>query len=171
MSEPPASDGSDTPDPHVVEYTPAHDSPAAVVDDVEAGGTYVLVFRLDRDATIEVGALGRVPVPAGDYAYVGSAFGPGGFGRAERHRSHLAGESDTVHWHIDALTTRPETSFVAAFLCPEIDVECDVASHLPPGPVDGFGSSDCGCRTHLSAVARDGVSRIVARVVEAAGSA
>ncbi|WP_380677317.1 GIY-YIG nuclease family protein [Salinigranum sp. GCM10025319] len=122
----------------------------AVLDDPAAGGTYVLVVDLSTSVSVEVGALGVREFPAGSYAYVGSAFGPGGFSRVDRHRRHLAGDEAGVHWHVDALTTRPEASFVVGLLAPGIDIECAVARRLPPGPVDAFGSSDCDCRTHLS---------------------
>jgi endonuclease-3 len=138
----------------------------AVLDEPAAGGTYVLAFDLSTSVSTEVGALGVRAFPAGSYAYVGSAFGPGGFSRVDRHRRHLAGDEAGVHWHVDALTTRPEASFVVALLAPGVDIECAVARRLPPGPVDGFGSSDCDCRTHLSM--RSGVTtdRWVTSLVE-----
>jgi endonuclease-3 len=139
----------------------------AVVDDPAAGGTYVLLFELSSSASVEVGALGRFDLPAGSYAYVGSAFGPGGFGRAERHRRHLAGDDRTVHWHIDSLTTRREASFVAALLLPAVAVECAVARRLPPGPIDGFGSSDCACPSHLSAASVAVAEQCVTAVLDA----
>jgi endonuclease-3 len=144
--------------PEVVRYGP-DDTLDSVLDDPAAGGTYVVVFELARRTSIEVGALGTHELAAGDYAYVGSAFGPGGFGRAERHRRHLDEDGGTVHWHVDALTTLPETSFVAALLVPGRDVECAIARRLPPGPIDGFGSSDCDCRSHLSVETRDATQR------------
>jgi endonuclease-3 len=157
------------PPPRVVRVGP-DDELARVVDDPGAGGTYVLVFELASPTHIEVGALGACTFPAGDYAYVGSAFGSGGFGRTERHRRKLGGEGDTVHWHVDALTTHPETSFVVAHLVPELAVECAVARRLPPGPLDGFGSSDCGCRSHLALVGREAVEDAVRTAVEPDGS-
>jgi endonuclease-3 len=138
---------------------------ASAVDAPAVGGTYALVFAVTTPIEVEVGALGVVDVPLGDYAYVGSAFGPGGFARVDRHRTHLRGGNDTVHWHVDALTTHPATTFVAAFLCPGVDAECAVAESLPPGPVDGFGSSDCRCRSHLARGGRDVVERAVRSVV------
>lgn len=42
------------------------------------GGTYVLHIDLTTPATIEFGAAGTVDLDSGRYAYVGSAFGPGG---------------------------------------------------------------------------------------------
>jgi endonuclease-3 len=146
--------------PRVVRYRPDDDL-EHVVDDPASGGTYVLVFDLATPTSVEVGALGTHELPAGEYAYVGSAFGAGGFGRAERHRRKLDEASGTVHWHVDALTTRPETSFVVAYLLPDVDLECVLARRLPAGPLDGFGSSDCDCRSHLSSVDGEAVERTI----------
>ena len=152
--------------PPVVEYTPAHDSVDAVLDDPAVGGSYVLVFAVDVALSVEVGALGTVELPAGTYAYLGSALGSGGFARAERHRRHLDGVEESVHWHVDAVTTHDETSFVRALLCPGVDVECAVASGLPAGPVEGFGSSDCRCHSHLSCVDSVALDSAVRTAVE-----
>ena len=150
----------------VVRFDP-DDALDAVVDDPATGGTYVLLFELSSSVSAEVGALGRFDLPAGSYAYVGSAFGPGGFARAERHRRHLAGDDRTVHWHIDSLTTKHEASFVAALLLPAVDAECALARRLPPGPIDGFGSSDCVCPSHLSAASVAVAEQCVTAVLDA----
>jgi endonuclease-3 len=111
-------------------------------------GTYVLFLERATEGEIAVGALGSHTLAAGWYAYVGSAFGPGGFSRVERHRRSAAGGTDP-HWHIDYLLADPDTrldSVVAA----ETDAECAVSQALPDGPVPGFGASDCSCSTHLA---------------------
>ena len=114
------------------------------------GGTYTLVVTLREDATIEVGALGDQEFPAGWYAYTGSAFGPGGFSRVERHCELAGGDREVRHWHVDALLCHPATSIEAMVRTPEEDRECAVASVLPDAPIAGFGASDCDCRTHLA---------------------
>ena len=110
-------------------------------------GTYVLVMHLPRMAEVQVGALGRVRLPAGYYLYVGSALG----GLWQRLERHLA-SSKRRHWHIDYLlevmaiveiwyregNERFECAWAQAFTASE---------HLEP--VDGIGASDCACRTHL----------------------
>ncbi|WP_440763655.1 GIY-YIG nuclease family protein [Natronorubrum sp. DTA7] len=115
------------------------------------GGTYVLGIDLTRAATIEVGALGRIEFDAGAYAYVGSAFGPGGFARVDRHRQLAAGDRDTRHWHIDYLLGHAETSLETAITFPDADRECELADRLPGERVTGFGASDCDCSAHLLA--------------------
>jgi endonuclease-3 len=114
------------------------------------GGTYTLLLALRRPTTVEVGALGAVDLAAGGYAYTGSALGSGGFARVDRHRRVAAGEHDVRHWHVDYLTGHPATRLVRVVRASGADAECGVARRLPDGPADGFGASDCGCRSHLA---------------------
>ena len=114
------------------------------------GGTYTLCIELSRDATVEIGALGDHRLPAGGYAYTGSAFGPGGFGRVDRHYALAAGDRDTRHWHVDYLLGHDAASIRGDVRTPGADIECAVADALPASPVPGFGASDCGCSSHLA---------------------
>ena len=114
------------------------------------GGTYTLLIGLDQPADIAVGALGEHRFPAGGYAYTGSAFGPGGFGRVDRHYELAAGERDTRHWHVDYLLGHDDASIRGDVRTPDADVECAVAAALPEAPIAGFGASDCGCSSHLA---------------------
>jgi endonuclease-3 len=115
-------------------------------------GTYTLLVALADPATIEVGALGVRSFTPGWYAYTGSAFGPGGFARIERHRELAAGERDARHWHVDHLLGHPETAVRAVGRTPGEDVECAVARQLVSEceAIEGFGASDCDCDTHLA---------------------
>ncbi|QCS41311.1 DUF123 domain-containing protein [Natrinema versiforme] len=114
-------------------------------------GTYVLVIDVARSTSIDVGALGDREFPAGAYAYVGSAFGPGGFSRVDRHRELAAGERETRHWHIDYLLGHPAASLETAITFPDADREYELAASLPGDPVPAFGTSDCDCGAHLLA--------------------
>lgn len=114
------------------------------------GGTYVLVLRLDEDATIGVGKLGEFVFSAGYYLYVGSARGSGGLSaRIERHKR----ADKKVHWHIDHLL--PPASIVEVWWIESPRrLECKVAEAIRAFPdvsvpAPGFGSSDCGCSAHL----------------------
>ncbi|MFC6724907.1 DUF123 domain-containing protein, partial [Halobium palmae] len=69
----------------------------------DEGGTYTLLFELAESTSLEVGALGTHTVPAGWYAYTGSALGSGGFARVCRHERVAAGDHDVRHWHVDYL--------------------------------------------------------------------
>ena len=113
-------------------------------------GTYILFLRVAHAYSAQVGALGRLDFKTGIYAYVGSAFGPGGL-RARL--SHHLSPVRAIHWHIDYLSQEAEAL--------EIWYTCDPArrehqwagiiASLPEasGLHTGFGASDCQCRTHL----------------------
>lgn len=115
-----------------------------------AGGSYLLLLRLDQPTRLEVGRLGAFNFPAGTYAYTGSAFGPGGL--AARLGRHWKG-SPRPRWHIDAL--RAAARPVGYLFAPgERGLECRWSRALAKHGrvvVPGFGSSDCrsGCPAHL----------------------
>lgn len=117
----------------------------------ENGGTYTLLVELRSETALSVGALGECRLPAGGYAYTGSALGPGGFSRVRRHRRTARGAHDVRHWHVDYLLGDSDARVDRVVHAPGVDVECAVAERLPAGPAAGFGASDCGCRSHLSA--------------------
>jgi len=120
------------------------------MDDGSTGGTYTLLLDLPEAVDVVVGALGTHRFPVGAYAYTGSALGSGGFTRVDRHRRVAAGDHDVRHWHIDYLAGHPDTTLVDVVTSPGVDAECAIARRLPAGPVDGFGASDCDCRSHLA---------------------
>ena len=71
----------------------------------EAKGTYVLLALLPRMKRLEIGRLGTYDIIPGFYAYVGSAFGPGGLlARVHHHLEPVA----QPHWHIDYLLAHAE---------------------------------------------------------------
>jgi Uri superfamily endonuclease len=115
-----------------------------------APGTYLLLLDLPMPTRLAVGRLGTFDFPAGRYAYTGSARGPGGL-RARVGR-HLRAEK-RLHWHVDYLSAR--ASIVEVWYAESTArLECLWAARLSalPGasqPIDSFGSSDCGCRSHL----------------------
>jgi len=114
-------------------------------------GSYTLLIDLASDATVTVGALGAHEFGAGRYAYVGSAFGPGGLGRVDRHRELARGEREARHWHVDYLLGAAPASVARAVTSEGVDVECAVAGALDDRfqRVEGFGASDCDCPSHL----------------------
>lgn len=117
--------------------------------DDSPGGTYTLLLSLPESATVAVGALGDRDIPAGHYAYTGSALGPGGFARVDRHREIAAGERDVRQWHVDYLLGHPDSSVEAVVRSPGVDAECAVAGSVDGDRVAGFGASDCDCGSHL----------------------
>ncbi len=132
------------------------------------GGTYVLVIDVGERSTIEVGALGDRTFDGGAYAYVGSAFGPGGFSRVERHRELASGRRSTRHWHVDYLLGHRETTLESVVTFPDADRECELAASLPGEPVADFGASDCACPAHL--LAAPTVETVLEAALEAGGT-
>ncbi|MFN8443960.1 MAG: GIY-YIG nuclease family protein [Caldilineaceae bacterium] len=113
-------------------------------------GTYALILRAATTQTVRIGRLGDLVLQPGYYIYVGSAFGPGGL--AARVGRHLRKEK-RLRWHIDYLRAACEVEEVW-WTCDSVRRECEWANKLRelPGtvvPMVGFGSSDCGCETHL----------------------
>ncbi len=116
-------------------------------------GTYILLIAVDAAFRGQVGKLGEVVLPAGLYAYVGSAHGPGGL-RARVMR-HLRIDKPP-HWHIDALTgVYPVREVWFSTAADRLECRWSRLIENLPGveaPAPGFGSSDCGCRSHLHAI-------------------
>jgi len=113
-------------------------------------GTYVLLLELAQPATIPVGRLGPVVFDTGWFVYTGSAFGPGGL--AARVGRHLR-RSKTCRWHIDYLRQFAQVPEIWYTFFPE-KMECRWAAIFQETLSvriihRGFGSSDCGCDTHL----------------------
>jgi Uri superfamily endonuclease len=115
-------------------------------------GTYIIYGTLKQDIAITVGVLGILSLPAGSYAYVGSAFGSGGIRSRVNH--HLT-PSAKPHWHFDSL--KPYITIHAVLWQSSADrMECEWVHRLldlpdSTAPIAGFGSSDCrnGCPAHL----------------------
>ena len=128
-------------------------------------GSYLLIIECERSIDIKVGAFGERAFEVGHYAYAGSAFGPGGLSRVDRHRRIAAGEHDVRHWHIDYLLGAAETELVTVEAFRDRDIECELATALGEascGRIDGFGASDCGCPSHLWGPAGRSTLRAVA---------
>lgn len=120
-----------------------------------SGGTYVLLCEAAGKASIRIGRLGLLTLYPGWYAYVGSAFGPGGLNaRVGRHLRR----NKPLRWHFDylraylvpravwymAASTRCEPHWAAAL------------ARLPGAavPLRGFGASDHPGASHLFAFVR-----------------
>ncbi len=102
------------------------------------GFSYVVVMELLEDATIEVGRLGNIFFKKGFYVYVGSA------PSEKRLERHLRKEKKKF-WHIDYFLEKAEIRRIYI----SGKKECEVARSINLPYVDGFGSSDCGCPSHL----------------------
>lgn len=113
-------------------------------------GIYTLVLFLPQPSRIAVGSLGVIDFARGYYSYTGSAMGPGGLKRVDRHIQVLKGTKTTRRWHIDHLL--PSTRLVEAFTTrTTLDLECSIAKAIGKmlQAVPRFGCSDCRCNSHL----------------------
>ena len=113
-------------------------------------GTYALVLRFSRRLEILVGRLGTLAAQPGFYVYVGSAFGPGGL--AKRVGRHARAEKKR-RWHVDYLTAVATLDEVW-YTVDDAHRECEWANAIEKirgatMPLEGFGSSDCKCPSHL----------------------
>ena len=113
-------------------------------------GTYLFIFLLKGDLKIETRGGRRFFLPKGVYIYVGSAFGSGGI--EVRVKRHLKRDKK-LHWHLDWVTTSEEFQFLDCVPFYNLRWECKIASFLQGleifEPIEGFGSTDCSCPSHL----------------------
>ena len=107
---------------------------------------YFLIIHLKEDKDIEVGSLGKIEFENGYYVYIGSAQN----GLEARVNRHLS-EDKSKHWHVDYLLEFAAIEKVYIVEAERKDKECDGASYLKKygSEIDGFGSSDCDCSSHL----------------------
>ncbi|WP_420406378.1 GIY-YIG nuclease family protein [Nisaea sp.] len=111
-------------------------------------GSYLLFLELQVPRSVKI-ARRDAALPAGLYAYAGSAKGPGGL-RARLGR-HLRGDGRT-RWHIDQITVQAHARAGFAY---RSRTECELVRTLLENsefsvPIERFGSSDCKtCASHL----------------------
>lgn len=111
-------------------------------------GIYILAIAIDRDITVEVGSLGKLCFKRGFYAYVGSAQN----NLEKRLKRHVEKASKTRFWHIDYLLADGSANVVGVFFKEAgKSAECETAQNLAKHglPIEGFGCSDCNCKSHL----------------------
>jgi Uri superfamily endonuclease len=107
--------------------------------------TYILVLHLPSERRVRVGRLGLVAFRPGIYFYVGS----GGRSPLKRIVRHIR-KAKRKFWHIDFLTVHSRV--IGAFVLEaDVSLECAIARSIAGRfeQVQGFGSSDCGCGSHL----------------------
>lgn len=112
-------------------------------------GAYVIGFSLNKDRNIRVGKLGLLSFKAGDYFYIGNAYGSGGlYSRLKRHIQR----DKKKHWHFDYI--RPFAALRDIYVFIDGD-ECDLikqfqAKYQASFPHKKLGSMDCSnCPSHL----------------------
>ncbi len=116
----------------------------------EGKGSYLLLFHCPQSVVVTAGKLGVLTLLPGYYLYCGSAFGPGGVKARTGHHRRI---SQRPHWHIDYL--RPYLQLLEIWYSFDPQPrEHDWSKLLTvlrgaSLPFPGFGSSDCGCPSHL----------------------
>jgi Uri superfamily endonuclease len=131
-------------------------------------GAYILWLHLNRSVEINAGRLKDIFLPAGRYAYVGSARA-GIAKRIALHKRLAETKEGKLHWHIDYLLVHPDAVITGEDLFSGIS-ECAVSSRLASNkgvsaPAPGFGATDCrsGCKSHLYRLKRNKRNRILPR--------
>jgi sugar fermentation stimulation protein A len=123
-----------------------------IEEEAKDRGSYLLILYLKRRRIIRIGRLGDVSFRKGFYIYVGSAMANLSK-RIDRHR-HIRKQH---HWHIDDLRAVAEFHAVLAIRS-SARLECEIAnafSEIAEWTIDGFGSTDCSCKTHLFGMSKD----------------
>ena len=107
-------------------------------------GSYVLILKVKKDVNCNIGRLGKTLFKKRFYAYVGSAMN----GLERRVSRHLS-SNKRLHWHIDYLLKCSNVEEVF-YKESEKKEECTIAGAFNGFIfIEGFGSSDCKCRSHL----------------------
>jgi Uri superfamily endonuclease len=102
-------------------------------------GVYILILSVGKDISVNVGALGRLDLKRGQYAYVGSAQS-NLEKRVERHFK----KDKRRFWHIDYLLYDDNVGVSRIFYeTARRSEECRIARELSNRglPIEGFGSS------------------------------
>ncbi len=112
-------------------------------------GTYAIIVELTGDKRISVGKLAKINFRKGYYLYVGS----GQNSLETRIARHLK-KRKKKFWHIDYLLAEREAGVREVWIAEDRGIECLTARKIleevnTPLVAKKFGSSDCGCPTHL----------------------
>jgi Uri superfamily endonuclease len=106
--------------------------------------SYQLHIQVRRPVTINIGRLGHLMFPAGQYIYTGSAKR----NREARLKRHLAKQK--LYWHIDYLLAHPDVRILRVRRSREEECRLHQTTN---GTIfaPGFGTGDCrhGCGSHL----------------------
>ncbi|MBX5328025.1 GIY-YIG nuclease family protein [Candidatus Bathyarchaeota archaeon A05DMB-5] len=110
-------------------------------------GVYLLIVSIAKPMQVRVGALGNISFAKGVYAYVGSAQN-NLEKRVERHLKKVKRK----FWHIDYLLENENVKILQVFYkATGKSDECKLAEEMSRKgtAINGFGSSDCNCKSHL----------------------
>ena len=111
-------------------------------------GSYCLIISMKKSEKLKIGQLYQdYKFKKGYYVYIGSAMNS----LVARINRHLS-DDKKMHWHIDYLLKSPNSSIRDIYFnISEEKIECDLALEISKygKGIAKFGSSDCGCNSHL----------------------
>jgi Uri superfamily endonuclease len=110
-------------------------------------GVCVLIITVSKDASVNIGALGKMLFEKGLYVYVGSAQN-----NLEKRTERHFGKSKRKFWHCDYLLGNDDVKVWKVFYrMAKKPEECWIAKELSKKgvPTKGLGSSDCNRESHL----------------------
>jgi sugar fermentation stimulation protein A len=110
-------------------------------------GCYQLICRIAKKTKIETGRLGIIEFPRGYYIYTGRALK----NLQQRIARHCRADKK-MRWHIDYLLTAAEIIEILIFPARTDECRINGRSYKEISEarfIDGFGSSDCRCQSHL----------------------
>lgn len=118
------------------------------LQEADDSGAYQLLLSLEQTRQIAVGRFGLVEFPKGYYIYTGRAK-KGLSARIARHKK----KEKKKHWHIDYLLNRAKIEDIMIYK-DRWQEECSInnsstTKNVGEVIVQGFGSSDCSCKSHL----------------------
>ena len=113
----------------------------------ECPGSYSFLIKLEAPHTITVGNLGTFALSSGYYVYSGSAKN----GLANRLTRYFTRGQKKLHWHIDYLLA---VAYPLGYYISTDRGECELNKMFAEKKgakvvVEGFGCTDCSCKTHL----------------------
>ena len=100
-----------------------------------------------KSRLLKIGRLRKIKFKKGYYLYVGSALKS----IEKRVCRHLR-DSKKIFWHIDYLLAADRVKIDSVYYVENNKkLECAISEKIKviAIPVDGFGSSDCNCKSHL----------------------
>lgn len=115
-------------------------------NEIQDRGAYLLIVELEADKEIRIGALGNIFFKKGNYVYVGSAMREL-TKRINRHKR----KTKNIFWHIDYLLQEARLITCLPIRSSE-KLECAISEgmkEISSDEINGFGSSDCNCKSHL----------------------
>lgn len=117
------------------------------MEEITNTGSYCLIINVKNRMYLKIGRKVKKYFPAGFYVYVGSAMN-----NPDRRIARYISTDKKIHWHIDYLLEHSQ--LVCIFrIDSTVRLECGISNSIylksEATVTQGFGASDCSCKTHL----------------------